>query len=316
MLYALVSVLYWLCLYAPLPSAIQPVLTVIDFAPRWLVFIPLLMWLLFAFKHKHSSFKSWGLAAVLTISNALLVLDVKLPSLPYSATSLHVFTMGTFNAGGSRADIPSMIMWYQQQQLDVLLLQEARESEILAQLPADLQLDCYGQLCVLTQHQLNEIRQLSRKPLNGYGTYAAHYELSIDGRVFPLVNLHLNTPRYGLQMLKAPRSNYRRFLRFHADMDMESMIASQLVGDEQNRALIGGDFNLTQQSQIYRRYWRGWQNSFHQAGTGLGYTRTHKWLGARIDHILLGDDLQVLSSEVHPSMGSDHNPVIVRFALQ
>lgn len=314
MLYALVSVLYWLCLYVPLPTAIQPLLTVVDFAPRWLVFAPLLLWLALAIWRKQA--RRWWLVVGLTAINSVLVLDAKLPSLPGANTPLHVYTIATFNAAGGPANVDELLSWYQQQRLDALLLQEARAERIRPALPDGLHLDCHGQLCLLTQHTLTPVRHLSRSALGGYGTYAAHYELTIDGRTFPLVNVHLNTPRYGLQMLKAPRTNYRRFLRFHTDMELESMIASQLVGEDYQRSVIGGDFNLTQQSQIYRRYWLDWQNSFHRAGIGLGHTRTVGLLGARIDHLLLGDGLQVLSSEVHPAMGSDHNPVVVRFALQ
>lgn len=311
MLYLALSLCYWMAFYLPLPEALQPVLTLMDFAPRWLVFLPMPLMLLPWFRPKRLL-----IPLLITLANFFLVLDLQLNLWPQPSPASPVYRFATFNAGGSEANLTAMLDWYQEQQLDALLLQEVKGAELRLLLPASMQLSCYGQLCLLSQHAFTPIRQLNRELLTGYGHFAAHYEIVVAGVSFQLVNLHLNTPRHGLQALKAPRTNYHYFMRLHRDRALESMIASQLVEAGETRVIIGGDFNLTQQSSIYRQQWRYWENSFQQAGIGFGYSKKTRLLGARIDHLLTSKDIQVLSSALHPAMGSDHNPLLVQLTLK
>lgn len=310
-LYCLVSLLYWACFYLPLPLMVQPLITLLDFAPRWLVFLPGTLVLLPWFKPK-----KWSLFFLVTLLNIFWVLDVQLNIWPSSSPNQVVYRFATFNAGSGMAKPEDILQWYQQQRLDALLLQESAPRALQQALPDWLQLDCHSQLCLLTHHSLTPVRQLNRRPLHGYGYYASHYELTVDGTRFQLINVHLNTPRHGLELLAAPRSNYRRFMRFHEDKTLESMIASQLVQPDTNKVIIGGDFNLTQQSRIYRQYWQRWDNSFQRKGLGLGHTKHTRLLGARIDHILISNDLLVISSQTHPAMGSDHKPVMIEVSIK
>ena len=309
-LYYVWSLIYWVVLSIPLPLAIQPVSMLFDFGPRWLVFLPCVLLLFPRFYPKR-----WLLFITVTLLNSILVLDLQLHLLPSPQPDRAVYRFATFNAGSGMAKPTDILHWYQQQHLDALLIQESGPSSLRTVIPDSLQLQCHSQLCLLTQHPLTSVRQLSRRPLGGYGYYASHYELSIEGTIFQLVNVHLNTPRHGIELLAAPRSNYRRFMRYYQDKSMESMIASQLVQPEANKVIIGGDFNLTQQSQIYRQYWRDWKNSFQRKGLGLGHTKHTRLLGVRIDHLLVSHDLSVISSETHPAMGSDHKPLVVELSF-
>lgn len=310
MIYVLTSLFYWLVLYAPLPQALQALITIVDLAPRWLVFLPGCLLLFGSIGPKKAA-----VYALLTVANIAWVMDVKLNVTGTPANPATVIKIGSYNTGGGEIPPLEIIRWYQHQQLDVLLLQEARYQELEKALPESLALDCYGQLCLLTQHPFTRLLQLDRKLLTGYGRYAASYNIDIRGQHLPLVNVHLNTPRHGLQTQKAPFTNYGQFLRLHANRELESMFASQLVDEHKAVAVIGGDFNLTEQSTIYRRYWNDWQNGFGQAGTGVGYTKQTRFFGARIDHLLFGDRLVVHLSEVHPSMGGDHSPIIAHFSV-
>jgi endonuclease/exonuclease/phosphatase (EEP) superfamily protein YafD len=141
--------------------------------------------------------------------------------------------------------------------------------------------------------------------------YAASYAIGFKGLSVSLLNLHLATPRHALETQRAPITNYRRFLRLHESQAIESMLASELLpAQDRGMAIVGGDLNLTQQSRIYRQFWSDWQNSFSDAGSGLGRTKHTRLLGVRIDHILVGEALVALGSEVLPPMGGDHSPVV------
>jgi endonuclease/exonuclease/phosphatase (EEP) superfamily protein YafD len=309
----LASAGYWLALHVPLPQALQPLITLADLLPRWLVFLPLCLLLL---PGRRSP--AWLVFyAVLTLLNVFLVLDLKL-HIAGSTTAGSVVKVGSYNTGGGRVEASELLDWFEGHQLDVLLLQEAGVLRLKKQaLPEHLNLHCYGQLCILSRYPITPLARLSRRPLGGWGVYAASYAVEFQGQALTLVNVHLTTPRHALETQKAPITNYRRFLRLHESQAIESMLASALVpADDGSRTIVGGDLNLTQQSSIYRQYWSDWQNSFSRAGVGLGHTKQTRLLGVRIDHILAGEGLVVLRSEVFQPMGGDHSPVVSTFSVK
>ena len=312
MLYLLASAAYWLALHVPLPQALQPLISLADLLPRWLVFLPLCLLLLGRRSPSRLAFY-----AVLTLLNVFFVLDLKLHLASATGTG-PVLKVGSYNTGGGRVEASRLLDWLETEQLDVLLLQEAGGLRLAKKaLPEHLNLDCYGQLCVLSRHPITRVANLSRRPLGGWGTYAASYAVEIHGQTLTVVNMHLNTPRLALETQKAPITNYRRFLRLHESQSIESLLAAALVpADDRATAIVGGDFNITQQSSIYRQYWYDWQNSFSRAGTGLGHTKHTRLLGVRIDHILAGEGLVPLKSEVLQPMGGDHSPVVSSFSLK
>ncbi|MDO8863768.1 endonuclease/exonuclease/phosphatase family protein [Haliea sp. E1-2-M8] len=308
----LASAGYWLALHVPLPQALQPLVTLADLLPRWLVFLPTCLLLL-----GRRGPARLAVYAALTLLNVFLVLDLKLHMVGTNGAN-SVLRVGSYNTGGGRVDVSRLLDWFESHQLDVLLLQESGGLRLADQaLPEHLNPHCHAQLCVLARHPVTPVAHLNRTPLGGYGTYAASYVLSFQGQTLPLVNLHLNTPRHALETQRAPITNYRWFLRLHERQAIESMLASALVpAADRVRAIVAGDFNLTQQSSIYRQYWSEWQNSFSQAGNGLGRTKHTRLLGVRIDHILAGEGLEALSSEVFPPMGGDHRPIVSTFFLR
>lgn len=91
-------------------------------------------------------------------------------------------------------------------------------------------------------------------------------------------------------------------------------------------AILGGDFNTTDQSQTYKMLSRHLNNAHWEAGRGFGLSypaSVHAWnefLPAwplvRIDHIFYNRDFFAVSAEtLKESCGSDHLPVKARLAL-
>ncbi|MFA5906199.1 MAG: endonuclease/exonuclease/phosphatase family protein [Desulfobacula sp.] len=86
------------------------------------------------------------------------------------------------------------------------------------------------------------------------------------------------------------------------------------VGDEK---IIAGDFNLTVDSNIYRKYWSNYQNAFNQIGFGFGYTKKTTInifrYRSRIDHILSTPQFRPVRTWMGPDFGADHLPLVVEF---
>ncbi len=74
--------------------------------------------------------------------------------------------------------------------------------------------------------------------------------------------------------------------------------------------ILGGDFNVPIESVHYRDYWCDFQNAHSVAGSGLGYTKSTRHHGIRIDHILADAHWTITRSWVGPNLGGDHRPVI------
>ena len=135
------------------------------------------------------------------------------------------------------------------------------------------------------------------------------------GRVL-VYNLHLETPREGLQAVIdgdpggiATLREELSIRRRHAE------IADRFIGPGDAPTLVAGDFNMTDDSTIFRAHWRGFRDAFNAAGWGFGWTKFTRWHGVRIDHILAGPGWRARRCYVGPDLGSDHRPVVADVTL-
>jgi len=84
--------------------------------------------------------------------------------------------------------------------------------------------------------------------------------------------------------------------------------------------VMGGDFNATEDHRPFRSLLdKGWTDVHDNKGCGPDLTWPTRGLPfpvMRLDHILVTDDFEVLSTEIGEAGGSDHYPVIsrIRFA--
>jgi vancomycin resistance protein VanJ len=90
--------------------------------------------------------------------------------------------------------------------------------------------------------------------------------------------------------------------------------------------ILGGDFNVTEQTELYRRITRHLRNTHEEGGRGFGFTfpssdrrfggRLPLFPLVRIDHIFYSSHFTLLSSTTIPdSGGSDHLPIVAVFHL-
>jgi endonuclease/exonuclease/phosphatase family metal-dependent hydrolase len=80
--------------------------------------------------------------------------------------------------------------------------------------------------------------------------------------------------------------------------------------------IAAGDLNDTPQSFAYRTLAKNTKDSFVEQGNGIGKTYRGDIPSLRIDYILTGQQLRVISHEIMDWNYSDHNPIISTLVLR
>lgn len=104
-------------------------------------------------------------------------------------------------------------------------------------------------------------------------------------------------------------------------------LVTKEVAEIRGPVIMGGDFNMTDQTETYRQVCRYMKNAHWQAGRGFGFTfpsRSRKLKGVlalppmiRIDHLFYNDSLLAYNAAtLSDSGGSDHLPIIAEFMLR
>jgi endonuclease/exonuclease/phosphatase (EEP) superfamily protein YafD len=137
------------------------------------------------------------------------------------------------------------------------------------------------------------------------------YELATPIGPLYLFNLHLATPRHGIQEVFNEGRQGAAGVQENSDLrerqaERLSAAAEQVAGP----LLLAGDFNTPAASAIYRRYWDRYTDAFETAGWGCGYTFISRRSQVRIDHILAGPGWGCSRCWLGPDLGSPHLPVI------
>ncbi len=140
------------------------------------------------------------------------------------------------------------------------------------------------------------------------------YVIDAPGGPLSLTNVHLETPRHGLEFLFTEPGEAPARIAANTELRrIESRLARRWVDSAPAPRLVAGDFNTPLESAIYRRYWGDLEEGFDAAGLGFGFTRINGWIRVRIDHVLSDGPWRAASAVVGPDYGSDHLPLIVDY---
>lgn len=146
-----------------------------------------------------------------------------------------------------------------------------------------------------------------------------HYQrctVVAHGKEFELFNVHLLTPRAGL--------NATRHERLGGIDDWQENVASRMfqaralardVAAASRPVLLMGDLNAPEHSPVVRALLgTGLRSAWATAGTGYGYTHGHSLRPhisfARIDHVLASPVFGIADAQVGGKDASEHRPVI------
>lgn len=155
------------------------------------------------------------------------------------------------------------------------------------------------------------------RSVGGSGLVATYALDGPDGR-FHLTNVHLETPRAGLELIRAGRlgEGIRTLRQKSLLREIELRRAARWAERSGPPSVAVGDFNTPPESRHYRFEWGDWTNAFSVAGFGIGGTRLNGWIRARIDHVLVDDRWTVVDSWLGEDLGSDHLPILARVRIR
>lgn len=236
------------------------------------------------------------------------------------------FRVVSFNVDGGdlvAAELPALLSQWEP---DVVAFQECGSSLVQATAVAD---GWYHHnvraLCLLSRYPIVGVAVMNRDGLErvkedeiadiGGSGDVASYAIRTPGGAISFTNLHLETPRKGLEGLLGVFS-LRRLRQNTRLRDIESELARRWVDRARVPRLVAGDFNTPIESRIFQQHWGDLTDAFSSAGTGLGMTRYNGWIRVRIDHVLLDSSWHSDHVDVGPDLGSDHRPVIADLTLE
>jgi endonuclease/exonuclease/phosphatase (EEP) superfamily protein YafD len=261
----------------------------------------------------------WALVvALVLVLGPVMGLSVSWPTHAAPAPGALVVRVLSCNVDGSNGDSIALFKLIEQSHADVVVLQESPASDALSAVMSQLgwHVRSDGGLFLASQFPIVSADGIPSE--ERWRAIAVSYELQTPAGPLQFVNVHLETPRGGLEGVRYHDP------RMAAEMDeniarrwRESRaVAARAAHLEQSlepRLLIAGDFNLPVESAIYRASWSKYTDAWSAVGNGYGYTKFTRFWGARIDHILAGPGWRVRDCTVGPDIHSDHRPVIATF---
>lgn len=302
------SLVFWLPLRLWPGDALVPVRLINYFMP-WL-----LLGLVPALIITGIARRQW-LVGALAIPTAFIVFSYAplfLPRTDLAKAESTTLKVMSYNVWRNNQDFPAAVQSIVEELPDVLLIQEADRADVNA-LQDELHHRYPHQEFHFAYEQRMKQAIISRYPLTWQEVSrsqgrAQKVIVHVPGRDVLMVNVHFSQP-YDWQ-------------RQHKEM-------VQLVDGLDSVELpliVGGDFNTTDQSEVYRMIERRLANAHWQAGWGFGFSfpadrRSFRGLTPptpliRIDHIFYSDHfLATAARTLSDGGGSDHFPIIAELEL-
>jgi vancomycin resistance protein VanJ len=280
--------------------------TVVLFGPRWVWALPLVALAPAAAIARPRSL--WVLlnAAVVV---ALPVLGVCVPwrGLVAPARGERAIRVLTCNMGGSLGRPEALAELINATHPDIVALQEGSTQTF----PEGFWAQGWDvRTTVASRFPIRRVERLDGQALGGNG-FVTRFDIETPGEALRFFNVHLATPRDGLEAVMHSPWRGAPDLRFVIGVRADqSEAARRWIGGFPGPVVVAGDFNMPVEGAIYRRSWGDFTNAFSAAGWGLGHTKFTGWFGVRIDHVLAGPGWRCRSCWVGPDVGSDHRPVI------
>jgi vancomycin resistance protein VanJ len=299
------------CLLLHLASDRWWVATLILYGPRWPAALPLVVLVPAA-----AVYRRW-LLGLLAAASVVLLVPVMGLCLPWAVLSRppcrgRMVRVLTCNVHGRDLDPQALAAVVASAEPDVVALQYwAPRYGPVVFASGDWHVREDGQLCLASRYPIRSAELLDDPDFTHTGSAAGRYEVETPAGTVVFVNLHLASPRDGLE--EVMYSHGLRGSQLAANSDVrrrQSEKVARWLEPAPGPLLLAGDFNTPPESTIYRRYWSGYANAFSTAGFGFGPTHFTRRTAVRIDHILAGPGWHCERCWVGPAVGSPHRPVV------
>lgn len=191
----------------------------------------------------------------------------------------------------------------------------------------------FGQYIIASKYPLSELENIVNSFPGGEQNWL-RCQININGAVVTLYNVHLKTPREGLNAFRKVKMQPTylpiAIRRFETNVKVRLIQAKKLsehVSQEQGPVIVAGDFNSPDASLVCAMLRDvNLHDAFVEGGKGYGYTYGHfllqhripslhiSWM--RIDHIMMSSQLHTLHCWTGTSKASDHRPVFADILLK
>jgi endonuclease/exonuclease/phosphatase (EEP) superfamily protein YafD len=295
--------------------------TLLLFGPRWLLLLPLPMLAFPAFLLTRRSLIPLIVAGVLCAGPVMgLCCSSRAITGGEPKEKAPLLRVITYNAGEGGTQPGAVSRMIDRERPDVFVVDEWPNSgeELLPKLGKNWHVAEHQSTAVFSRYPIRSVQKLGAERLRKHWRAPAlRCELETPFAVIYVVGVHLETPREGLEELRwSPLRGSREMDQTTADRRLESELASQMAAEVEGPIVIAGDFNMPVESAIYQQYWSNWENAFSSAGLGYGHTKFTRFFGARIDHVLVNREWDVLAARIGPNLGGDHRPLFVDLQLR
>jgi endonuclease/exonuclease/phosphatase (EEP) superfamily protein YafD len=297
--------------------------TILMFGPRWVWLAPAALLLPWVALQQQWQSAAWVLAAALVVAGPIMGWQWSFTPSAAARRDLRVITFNignSYRAAESRVDLEQIRRLFDITRADVLALQECPyDREQMFPYFPELQTHSAAGSCVISRFPILRTDTRKREDLRSMGGSGLIDRLELQTAKGPisLMNLHLETPRDGLERVVA-RSFYAAAAleRNLAVRRLESAAALAWATRARMPLIVLGDFNMPVESAVYQRYWSNLGNAFNDCGRGYGLSKFEKRFGIRIDHVLYDTVWECVAATVDETQGGDHRPLIVDLRLR
>jgi endonuclease/exonuclease/phosphatase family metal-dependent hydrolase len=248
--------------------------------------------------------------------------------------SMYIRVM-TCNAKNGKRDITALINDILCYEPNVVLLQDAEHilNGPLGSFFREWNVRSFGQYVLASKFPISEsqIRSIS---IPGENYSLLRCELRMGGAVITVYNVHLETPREGLNAFR-PVKRQPSYLpqavqMFENNVEarlIQARTLSEYISKEQGPVIVAGDLNSPDASLACAMLRNaGLHDAFAESGKGYGYTYGHfllehrlPWMHfpwMRIDHIMTSSHFQSRRCWAGTEKASEHRPVIADLILK
>lgn len=289
---------------------------VLVYGPRWPAIAPGVALALASLMMR--AWRPLAVAAAATGVAFFGYLDFNVPFASRSASGVRLRVV-TYNIAQRDLTKPWLGALLARESPDVLALVECRPPEAFA--PPDERYHfgkSYG-LCLFSRFPITEVDARDQRDAFDRGGHAGITLFTLqppETASFQVMVVHLASPRGAIVPLLGERLDGIAAADEHMALrEWEAGLAREWLARARGPALVIGDFNLTEESAIFRRHFGNLTSAFDRCGWGFGNTKLTRWFGSRIDHILLTEAFDCDAAKVLEIDGSDHRPLAASFAL-
>jgi len=290
--------------------------TLVLFGPRWLCSLPLPFLALAAAVWRRRLLVPLAAAAIVIVF-PMMGFQVHLSASAPARPALKVLTCNVEEKVFRPSSLAAVIA---EEEPDVVALQEVREGTRFIWPPAWHVVE-RDEFILASRWPIAERQRVARP---GRPDFAAiRYTVQSPDREIQIFNLHLSTPRPGLEAVLSRKTlidpsgagQMEAVLRRRA---AECAQTSDWIARFPGPKIVVGDFNMPSDSTLFRRCWSSsLTDAFSAVGWGFGFTKISEkggWsYGARIDHVLFSTPWHCVRCWVGPDIGSDHLPLLAEF---